>query len=106
MREADIFVVTVEERLDSGNIDNFKHSTVEVLQGEGVGIVVDFTNTKFIDSIGLGTLVSILKSTSRKNVRVALCSLSSQVRQIFELTRLYRLFDIFETLEEAKASMK
>ena len=106
MSGGEIFVVTVEERLDSGNIDNFKTSTAEVLEANGAGIVIDFANTKFIDSIGLGTLVSILKSTTQKDMKVALCSLSSPVRQIFELTRLYRLFEIFETLEEAKASMK
>ena len=101
-----IHVHTVQERLDSGNVASFKSKTTELLENGGAGIVIDFSNTKFIDSIGLGALVSILKLTSQKDMKIVLCSLSPQVRQIFELTRLYRLFDIFDTVEDAKASME
>jgi anti-anti-sigma factor len=100
-----IHVLTAEERLDSGNIDTFKSNTAEFLNAGGVGIVIDFGQTKFIDSIGLGTLVSILKSTAQLEMKVFLCALSPQVRQIFELTRFNQLFDIFENIEDAKASM-
>ena len=105
MSDGLIHVLSVEERLDSGNIDTFKSGAAELLKTGGVGIVIDFTNTKFIDSIGLGALVSILKATTQHDMKVVLCALSPQVRQIFELTRLYRLFDIFENTEDAKASM-
>jgi anti-sigma B factor antagonist len=101
-----IHVHNVQERLDSDNVADFKAKTSEFLQTGGSGIVIDFSNTKFIDSIGLGALVSVLKSTTQINMKIMLCSLSPQVRQIFELTRLYRLFDIFDTIEDAKASMK
>lgn len=100
-----IHVHMVQERLDSGNVASFKAKTSELLAHGGAGIIIDFSNTKFIDSIGLGALVSILKLTAQNDMKIVLCSLSSQVRQIFELTRLYRLFDIFDTVDDAKASM-
>ena len=106
MREGLIHVLTVEERLDAGNVQDLKSGLNTLLENGGIGIIVDFSRTRFIDSIGLGALVSVLKSASLHDMKIALCSLSPQVRQIFELTRLYRLLDIFEDAEDAKAAMR
>jgi len=95
----------VDERLDSGNVDYLKRKASELISSGVPGIIIDFSETKFIDSIGLGALVSILKQTTQNDIKIVLCALSPQVRQIFELTRLYRLFDIFDTLEDAKESL-
>jgi anti-sigma B factor antagonist len=101
------FTITLGERLDAENVDNFKTLTKQIMEDpELSGIVIDFSQTKFIDSIGLGALVSVLKSSTQLNIKIALCKLSPQVRQIFELTRLYRLFDIFEEGEEAEIFVK
>lgn len=101
-----IHIYNVESRLDSSNVEIFKSETAKLLNTGGVGIIIDFSETKFIDSIGLGALVSILKATVQNEMKIFLCSLSPEVKQIFELTRLYRLFDIFENLDEAKAEME
>ena len=101
------FTITLGERLDAENVDNFKALTKQIIEDpELTGIIIDFSQTKFIDSIGLGALVSVLKTTAQLSIKIALCKLSPQVRQIFELTRLYRLFDIFEKTEEAEVFIK
>jgi anti-sigma B factor antagonist len=98
-----IYTISLEERLDAENVNEFKVLTKQVLDDpEANGIVINFENTKFIDSIGLGALVSFLKATVQLNIKIALCKFTPQVKQIFELTRLYRLFDIFETINEAE----
>jgi anti-sigma B factor antagonist len=91
--------------LDSGNVGIFKKNTGAIINSDVSAVILDFSQTKFIDSIGLGSLVSILKQTAHNNISIILCSLSPQVRQIFELTRLYRLFNIFESLEDAEKSI-
>ena len=98
-------ILILDERLDSGNIEEFKTKTAALIDSEYTEILLDFSGTKFIDSMGLGSLVSILKQATQRKKQVALCALSPQVRQIFELTRLYRLFDIFDSREEASAAM-
>jgi len=105
MKNNKIYVLDVEERLDSNNIKKFKSESHELLKSKGKGLIINFTNTKFIDSMGLGSLVSILKSTTQSNMKLTLCALTPQVKEIFELTRLYRLFEISENLDEAKTSM-
>ena len=103
MKEEQILIL--DERLDSGNIEEFKKKTAALINSENREILLDFSATKFIDSIGLGSLVSILKQATQREKRVALCALSPQVRQIFELTRLYRLFDIFDSQEDASTAI-
>lgn len=98
-------VIKVEERLDSGNVNILKRKASEMIDSGVLKIIFDFSDTKFIDSIGLGALVSILKQTAQKDIKIVLCSLSPQVRQIFELTRLYRLFDIFDSIDDARGSL-
>jgi anti-sigma B factor antagonist len=99
-------ILKLAERLDSGNADVFKKEALAILESRNPGLLIDFSETKFVDSIGLGALVSILKQSAQKQKKVVLSNLSPQVRQIFELTRLYRLFEIFPTVEEAAEALK
>ena len=98
-------VIKLEKSLDAENVDAFKKQTGEAINSGAYVVILDFSDTKFIDSIGLGALVSILKQTAQNQKSVILSSLSPHVRQIFELTKLYRLFDIFESVDDAKKSI-
>ena len=98
-------VIKLEERLDSENVADFKAESEQLLQSDVTAVILDFSSTKFIDSIGLGALVSILKQTAQKNKLVVLAAISPHVRQIFELTKLYRLFEIFDSVDEAEKTL-
>jgi anti-sigma B factor antagonist len=54
------------------------------------------TNVAFIDSSGLGALISGLKALRANGGDLVLCSMSRQVRTVFEITRLLRVFEVFE----------
>ena len=97
-------VIALPERLDSASVDSLKVEVQAALE-ETKGIVLDFSRARFVDSVGLGTLVNLLKSETQQGIGLALAGLTPQVRQIFELTRLYRLFDIFETVEQAREAI-
>jgi anti-sigma B factor antagonist len=101
-----VVTIAAPERLDSASVDEFKTETQAAL-ASAKAMVIDFSRTRFVDSVGLGALVSLLKNCSlpQRDVRLSLAALSPQVRQIFELTRLYRLFDIFDTKEQAYADL-
>jgi len=100
-------VIQVSKRLDASNVGEFKAEAISILKHQEKGIIINFSDTTFLDSAGLGALVSILKMAAQSNnKKIALASLSKQVRQIFELTKLYRLFDIFDSAEEAQAFLE
>ena len=98
-------IVKISKRLDASNVADFKAEALSILEENPIGIIINFANTLFIDSAGLGALVSILKTATQYNKKLALVSLSPQVSQIFELTKLYRICDIYDSLEKAEKTM-
>jgi len=64
-------------------------------------VVFDLTSLTFIDSSGLGTLLSCLRQVTASGGDLKLCALTPQVRAVFQLVRMHRLFDIYNTRDEA-----
>ncbi|MEJ2490319.1 MAG: STAS domain-containing protein [Desulfuromonadales bacterium] len=69
-------------------------------------LVVDLQAVRFVDSSGLGALVSGFKNASSRNGNLKLAGLQLQVKSMFELTRLHRVFEIYTDTSEALASFQ
>lgn len=93
-----------EERLDAHNSGELKNRMLSLFEEGKVNIVINLSEVRFIDSSGLGALVSGYKNASARNGNLKLCSLQPQVKSMFELTRLHRVFEIFPTTDEAIGS--
>lgn len=92
------------ERFDAHNSDMVKERLKEVFAGGAGKVLVDLGEVGFIDSSGLGALVSGYKSAIASKGRLILSGLQPQVQSMFELTRLNRVFDIYPTVEDALSS--
>jgi len=100
-RISDAVVVTVPvDELDASNASELKHDIAPVLQST-TKLVLDLSRVRFMDSSGLGAMLSCLRQLSDKNGDLKLCGMSKQVRGAFELVRLHRIFDIYENKAEA-----
>ena len=100
-----VCVVTVhEDRLDAHNSGELKSELNRLFEAGNKSVLVELTDVRFIDSSGLGVLVSGFKSASTRQGSFKLCGLQNQVRSMFELTRLHRVFDIYATVNEALES--
>jgi anti-sigma B factor antagonist len=97
-------VVVREERLDAHNSDELKVEMNRLFEGGTKDLLVDLKEVRFIDSSGLGVLVSGYKNAATHQGSIKLCSLQTQVKSMFELTRLHRVFDIYQTMDEALES--
>lgn len=93
-----------EERLDAHNSGDLKAELAGLFEGKEKNILVDLKDVKFIDSSGLGALVSGFKNAISHQGSLKLSGLQPQVRSMFELTRLHRVFEIFNSSEEAMES--
>lgn len=89
-----------EQRLDAANAADFKAFLAGLVEGGSTAIGVDLTHVSFIDSSGLGALVSGKKRLGERG-HIALWGLSPQVRSLFELTQLFKVFEIFESEDDA-----
>ncbi len=94
-----VALIPVEE-LDAGNVGEFKREIERVLS-TGTRLVIDFSRLRFIDSSGLGVMLSCLRQLNAKGGDLKLCGMSKEVRGTFELVRMHRIFDIFASCEEA-----
>jgi len=87
----------------SADTSDFVRDEVRAAVAPGVkAIEIDLSETDFVDSCGLGALISIYKFANRRHAAIPVCLLnpSSSVQQILELTRLHRIFEI-RAAEEA-----
>jgi anti-sigma B factor antagonist len=90
-----------EERIDAHNSAELKETIVHLLEQGEVNIIVQLEQVRFIDSSGLGALLSGYKNASAKSGKLAIANLQRQVLSMFELTRLDRVFEIYADLNEA-----
>lgn len=90
-----------EEQIDAHNSGELKEAILHLIEQGEVNIIVQLARVRFIDSSGLGALLSGYKNAAVKSGRLAITNMQPQVLSMFELTRLNRVFDIYTDLNEA-----
>ena len=101
VKQDDVTVVDVEGQLIVGNRQELKQKVLEELEGGDRKFVIDFSETGYIDSSGLGVLVSLSKKIREQGGELRLSGLNEDLRTLFELTKLDTLFRIADTKDAA-----
>ena len=99
-----VIVVQVEGQLIVGNRHELKDLVQAALERGDRRLLIDFSSTGYIESSGLGALVSISKRIREAGGELRLSGLNDDLRSLFELTKLDTLFAITETPEQALTS--
>ena len=99
-RIGEVTVVDVDGQLIVGNRQELKQRVLDELEGGGRKFLIDFTNTGYIDSSGLGVLVSLSKKIREMGGELRLSTLNEDLRTLFELTKLDTLFRIADSRDE------
>lgn len=102
--EGDLTVIAVEGQLIVGNRQELKQTVLDALENGARKFLIDFAGTGYIDSSGLGVLVSLSKKIREHGGELRLANLNDDLRSLFELTKLDTLFQIAKSREEAQAS--
>lgn len=85
----------VPEHFAIKEVDEFRQRTYELLDKGNSQFTIDFSHCKFIDSTGLGVLVSIYKRCNESNGSLRVQAVNNtDVRRVFKLTRLDTIFGI------------
>jgi anti-sigma B factor antagonist len=96
----DVTVVTLSGELDASNAQKFRRDIASVLKANAK-VVFDVSQLRFIDSSGLGTILSCLRQLNAKGGDLKLCGTSPSVRAPFALTRMHTILGIYSTKDEA-----
>src|SRR5213079_3482530 len=97
----DAFVIALAGEVDLYTAPEFKQQLLEVISQGGKDVIVDFSDTTFIDSTTLGVLVGGVKRLRNNDGQLALVCSDRNITKIFEITGLDRVFTIYPTRDEA-----
>jgi len=86
--------VTEIRELTAGVAPDVKHQLRQHFADGLINIDFDCSTLDFVDSSGLGALISMQKLTNERGGKLRLLSPKPSVIQVLELTRLHRVFEI------------
>ncbi len=100
---ADHAVVTLTGRLDANNATPFAENAQRALDALGAQprLIVNLARATFLDSRGLGVLVTLAKRARDANGDLYLVAVPAALAQTLKLTRLDKFFETFPTIEHA-----
>jgi len=75
----------------------------ELIQKGKVNFIIDLTELKFINSSGLGMLLTCLTKARKAGGDVILANVPEQVHNLLNITKLTAIFTTAESVEEAKS---
>jgi len=99
--DRDRTVVTPRGVIDLATIDAFRASLDEVFAHGAVDLVLDLNEITFIDSTGLGALISARRRATAFKGSLLLACDNDVVLRLFRITGLERVFDVVPTLAAA-----
>lgn len=91
------------ESLDASNTQAFRDA-VDTWIDDDKRVVFDMSQVTFVDSSGLGVLLSCLRELNAIGGDAKLCGMIDSVQKMFALVRMDRIFDIHPTRTEAVGS--
>jgi anti-sigma B factor antagonist len=101
---ANIVLEVLETRLGADKVVAFKEAVGRYLEDGAASIVLDLSSLEFIDSSGLGAILSILKRMPQ-GCELIICGTTEPVASMFKLTRLDRIFTMRKNVDEVVSTL-
>ncbi|NDJ25345.1 anti-sigma factor antagonist [Nostoc sp. B(2019)] len=86
--------------LDGIRGNQLRQEVSEIIKNGSDILLIDLKDVKFVDSSGLGALVSAMQMVRKAESKLFVCSVNDQVKMLFELTKLDRIFQTFADQDE------
>ena len=94
-------VIDVQGSLTAGGEDQLMAAWNDASTARTRCIVLNFSDLEYLNSSGIGLLVTLLVRANRQQQRLLACGLSEHYRHIFELTRLNDAIHIYDDVAAA-----
>jgi anti-sigma B factor antagonist len=103
--EGDIMVLEVKDRrIDARSAPDLKQKIGTFVSDGAEWLILDLADVEFVDSSGLGAIVSALKLLGRRGDLV-ISGAREPVQALFKLTRMDKVFRMFGTVQEAQQAL-
>jgi anti-sigma B factor antagonist len=94
-------VVSVYGELDVASAPELRERLIELVTGGAHLLILDLEGLDFLDSTGLGAIISALKRARTNGGDLRLVCTQSRIRRLFEITALDKAFPLFPSLDAA-----
>lgn len=101
-QDGNICTVVLAGEVDVYTAPVLKDKLVSIIEGGCVDVVVDLQNVAFIDSSGLGVLVSALRRSRERGGAVRIVCTRESILKVFRITGLDKVFPLFSDAAEAR----
>ncbi len=100
----DVAIVECVGRIVLGDESAALRQHVKELLAESPKVVLNLTHVTYVDSSGVGALMSLYTSARNAYGSIKLSNLTTRVRDLLQITKLATIFETFDTPEDAAAS--
>jgi anti-sigma B factor antagonist len=100
-REGDATIVAARGEVTVFSSPALRESLRKIAGDRPARLILDLTQTRYIDSSGVATLVEALQTLQRYNGKLVLAGMNQRVRGVFEIARLDGIFPMAPTVQEA-----
>ena len=94
-------VVTVHGEIDVATSPTLRERLIDLVNERGPRLVLDLEAVDFLDSTGLGTIVSVLKRVRTHGGDLRLVCTEARIRRLFEITGLDKAVPLHASLDDA-----
>ena len=82
-------------------------SELENFNGNGnLKVIIDISNVRYINSSGIGVLITLLTKVRNKGGELCLINPSESVQKLLIITKLQAIFKVFSSISEAKSNLQ
>jgi anti-sigma B factor antagonist len=99
--EGDRHVLAVRGEIDLFTAPELKQILAESIESGRTRIVIDLTETTFLDSTALGVLIGAVKRLRSRDGALAIVNVDENISKTFEITGLDQIFTILPSREAA-----
>lgn len=92
--EKDAWIIEPEGEIDIYTSPSFKNKVLNSYMEKKTDLLVDGAKLEYIDSTGLGALISILKAIEDDDNKIHLINIKPNIKKLFDITELDKLFII------------
>lgn len=104
-KEQDITILDLEGKITIGEGDVQLREAIHHLLSSGVGkILLNLARVSYIDSSGVGELISCYQTTKAKNAAFKLLNLSTKIQSVLHVAQILSVFEYYDTEADAVAS--
>jgi anti-sigma B factor antagonist len=83
-----------------------RNAVRDILKNNGKKIILNLSDVNYIDSSGVGELVSTYTTVTNSGGKLKLLNLTKKIQELLAITKLLTVFDVYDSEQTALASFK